>query len=162
MTSTQGFQGTLEFRAALWALGNIGSTDIGISAILDIFDKFIDWLINQTISSQFLSIRGTCFFILGLISRTEKGSRRLREKEWFGADSKGVAVVVPNSPADLFKLDNNIFCSPRPDFVEIPLDHSLHSASVIPSSSLGQYFRIITLITSIEFNRILNYNFILV
>ena len=96
-------QSTIDYRAALWAIGHIGSTEQGIAQILERDSNFIMWCLDQVMYSPILSIRGTCFFVLGLMSRTEKGSYALHEADWHAASLKHVAVAVPQEKRVLFE-----------------------------------------------------------
>jgi hypothetical protein len=100
--------GTLSFRAALWALGHIGSTDLGYAAITEIYPAFLDWCIIQATTSSCFSLRGVCFFVLGLLSRTDKGNKRLAQAGWEAAPNPR-AVAVPKNPSDLFKISMTSF-----------------------------------------------------
>ncbi|CAF3559369.1 unnamed protein product [Rotaria sordida] len=67
-------------KEALWALGHMGSTNIGFQ-----------WFINQDLlahflrfaeESQNLSLRGTAFYTLSLIAQTPDGATSLKEFGW--------------------------------------------------------------------------------
>lgn len=71
---------TMKLKSILWAVGNVGATEGGlhfleeeevIPAVLDILDK-----------SPIPSVKGTCFFILGLISSTSQGAEILDDYHW--------------------------------------------------------------------------------
>ena len=65
--------------------------------------NFVMWCIDQAMFSPIFSIRGTCFMVLGLMSRTELGSHALFEADWHSASLKNVAVAVPQEKGDLFE-----------------------------------------------------------
>lgn len=61
----------IQKRAALWALGHIGANDYGIKLIID-YD-LIQPIINLAENADFLSLRGTCIYIIGMLSNTTSG-----------------------------------------------------------------------------------------
>jgi hypothetical protein len=65
-----------DLQAALWALGHIGSNELGCALILEADKKFVPWCIESVYSCPYYSLRGTFFYVLGLLSRTQQGSRR--------------------------------------------------------------------------------------
>ena len=93
-----------ELRAALWALGHIGSSDYGFTAILNADPYFVEWCLQNVTSNLNFSLRGTFFYVLGLISRTIKGCRRLFQLNWDSAPMGGnSAVAFPKDPSVLFQ-----------------------------------------------------------
>ena len=64
---------------------------------------FVMWCIDQARFSPIFSIRGTCFMVLGLMSRTEKGLHALYEANWHCASHRNVAVAIPREEGDLFE-----------------------------------------------------------
>jgi len=67
-------------RAALWAIGNICYSKEGIKKVKDM--KLIDHLVPLAEQSEILSLRGTCLYILNMISNTEQGRIELEKQEW--------------------------------------------------------------------------------
>lgn len=70
----------LKLKASLWAVGHIGSYSLGFSLILK--ENIISEIVNLAADAALLAIRGTCFFILGLLSSTPEGCCTLREFGW--------------------------------------------------------------------------------
>jgi len=70
----------LKLKSVLWAVGHIGSTKNGISFLIE--DGIISTIIKLAENSTILSIKGTCFFVLGLIANTSKGCIILKEYGW--------------------------------------------------------------------------------
>jgi rapamycin-insensitive companion of mTOR len=58
-------------RAALWALGHVGSNELGIKLIIEA--DLIQPIINLAENADFLSLRGTCIYIIGMLSNTKNG-----------------------------------------------------------------------------------------
>eukprot|EP00795_Rhopilema_esculentum_P004460 gene4460-20703_t len=93
----------LNMKAALWALGHIGSTSWGVALINPVprlttptdtnfddddsvlEDDYID-IIKEVVQlaqeCEVLTVRGTCFYVLGLIAKTSQGADRLEELGW--------------------------------------------------------------------------------
>lgn len=95
--------GTMDIRANLWALAHIGSTELGLQAVLNIDPRFVEWCIDGVCRCAYFSIRGTFFHVLGLLSRTFTGSRKLMECRWDSAIiGSNSAVTIPHNPAKLF------------------------------------------------------------
>ncbi|CAD6567983.1 MAG: hypothetical protein TREMPRED_004194 [Tremellales sp. Tagirdzhanova-0007] len=67
-------------RSVLWALGNIGSTDGGLPFLED--EEIIEVIIDIASHSPVLTMKGTCFFVIGLISSTRTGAEILEEYGW--------------------------------------------------------------------------------
>lgn len=94
-----------ELRAALWSLGHIGSSELGylvpylyvqkqhwiilcfqfsFKLINTVDTKFVEFCVHNTCFCGNYSLRGTFFFVLGLFSRTIKGSAKLNLLQWEG------------------------------------------------------------------------------
>jgi len=105
----------LECRSSLWALGMIGSSPKGLellraactmAADINILDE-IAVLAKQ---SPILSIRGTCLYVLGLLSRTQSGMTHLSHFGFgFPADNfdLDLAVAMPEDVHEFFELRDN-------------------------------------------------------
>lgn len=70
----------LKVKGCLWAVGNVGSMDLG-APFLESTDvtRFIVQIAEE---SEVMSLRGTAFFVLGLISRSLHGQEILIECGW--------------------------------------------------------------------------------
>ncbi|KNZ50068.1 hypothetical protein VP01_461g7 [Puccinia sorghi] len=69
-----------EVKTALWAIGNVGASADGL-AFLEA-DCVVEDVVSIAENSQVFSIRGTCYFVLGLISSTAEGSELLEDAGW--------------------------------------------------------------------------------
>ena len=67
-------------KACLWAVGNVGSMELGAEFLesSDVVERIVE--IAQT--HEVMSLRGTAFFVLGLISRSIHGLEILSELGW--------------------------------------------------------------------------------
>ena len=70
----------LKLKSALWACSHIASTELGLNLIRE--TEFIQIVTELASNCQLLSVRGTAFYCLGLISTTELGSELLFEHDW--------------------------------------------------------------------------------
>ncbi|XP_051967388.1 rapamycin-insensitive companion of mTOR [Xyrauchen texanus] len=74
------WEGIKQLKAALWALGNIGSSNWGLNLLQE--ENVIPDIISLAQHCEVLSIRGTCVYVLGVISRTWQGSDVLKSLGW--------------------------------------------------------------------------------
>ncbi|XP_074611135.1 rapamycin-insensitive companion of mTOR-like isoform X3 [Acropora palmata] len=70
----------LTLKAALWALGHVGSTNWGVNFLVE--EAIIPEIVYLAEHCGNFAIRGTCYYVLGLISKTREGADILRELEW--------------------------------------------------------------------------------
>ena len=69
-------------KGCLWAIGNIGSMILGAPFLDEA--NIVESIINIAENSQVLTLKGTAFFVLGLISKTMQGLEILLEHGWDG------------------------------------------------------------------------------
>ncbi|KAI9485740.1 MAG: Rapamycin-insensitive companion of mTOR, N-term-domain-containing protein [Benjaminiella poitrasii] len=69
-----------QLKAVLWALGNIGATKNGLPFLEE--NDIVKDIIEMAESSDILSLKGTCYFVLGLIAKTQQGIELLGEIGW--------------------------------------------------------------------------------
>ncbi|PCH40022.1 hypothetical protein WOLCODRAFT_136614 [Wolfiporia cocos MD-104 SS10] len=70
----------MKLKSILWAVGNIGATESGLQLLEE--GEIIPAIIDIAENSLVLSVRGTCFFVLGLISSTPQGAEVLDDYHW--------------------------------------------------------------------------------
>jgi rapamycin-insensitive companion of mTOR len=70
----------LKVKGCLWAVGNVGSMELGAPFLeeCDVVEK----IVQIAESHEIMSLRGTAFFVLGLISRSVHGLEILSEYGW--------------------------------------------------------------------------------
>lgn len=91
-------------KGALWTLGQICSSESGCSTVLEHDSSFIDWCVSYVCSGENLGLRGTMFYILGLVSRSKRGSAKLFQLNWVSSPvGSNAAVAVPQNPSALFQ-----------------------------------------------------------
>ncbi|KAF9928127.1 hypothetical protein FBU30_002629 [Linnemannia zychae] len=71
-----------ELKSVLWAVGNIGSTPGGLPFLED--EDLIKYIVGMAERSKILSIKGTCFYALGLLCKTTQGIEILEDYGWQG------------------------------------------------------------------------------
>ncbi|OCH89904.1 hypothetical protein OBBRIDRAFT_793801 [Obba rivulosa] len=70
----------MKLKSVLWAVGNIGATEGGLPFLEE--EEIIPTILEIAGKSLVLSVRGTCFFVLGLISSTPQGAEILDDYQW--------------------------------------------------------------------------------
>ncbi|PWY98657.1 hypothetical protein BCV70DRAFT_178261, partial [Testicularia cyperi] len=69
-----------KLKSVLWAVGNIGSTELGLPFLEA--EDVVARIVEIAEGSLVLSVRGTCFYVLGLISSTHNGAELLKTLGW--------------------------------------------------------------------------------
>ena len=78
----------LRVKGSLWAVGNVGSMELGAPFLEE--SNTVSDIITIVERSEVMTMRGTAFFVLGLISRSLHGMEILAEHGWDAAtDSLG-------------------------------------------------------------------------
>ncbi|EAT84606.2 hypothetical protein SNOG_08330 [Parastagonospora nodorum SN15] len=72
----------VKVKGCLWAVGNVGSMELG-APFLESSDV-VQWIVKIAEESEVMSLRGTAFYVLGLISRSLHGQEILLEHGWDG------------------------------------------------------------------------------
>ncbi|KAJ5320114.1 hypothetical protein N7508_000397 [Penicillium antarcticum] len=94
----------LKAKGCLWAVGNVGSMELG-APFLDA--EIVERIVEIATSAGVLTMRGTAFFVLGLISRSRHGLKVLRGLGWdSGVDQKGdsLGLCLPTDFRKLFLI----------------------------------------------------------
>lgn len=95
----------LKVKGCLWAVGNVGSMELG-APFLEHTDV-VKYIVQIAESSQVMTLRGTAFFVLGLISRSLHGQEILAEHGWDGTVNvmgESLGYVLPLDFDKLFSL----------------------------------------------------------
>uniref|UniRef100_A0A672YKK6 RPTOR independent companion of MTOR, complex 2 a n=1 Tax=Sphaeramia orbicularis TaxID=375764 RepID=A0A672YKK6_9TELE len=74
------WEGIKQLKAALWALGNIGSSNWGLNLLQE--ENVIPDILTLAQHCEVLSVRGTCVYVLGVISKTRQGCEVLKQYGW--------------------------------------------------------------------------------
>ncbi|CEH14460.1 related to protein ste16 [Ceraceosorus bombacis] len=87
-----------KLKSILWAVGNIGSTACGLPFLEN--EDIIAVIVDIAETSLVLSVRGTCFFTLGLIASTSPGAELLQDFGWdcaFTTFGTPISLCVPRN-----------------------------------------------------------------
>ena len=96
----------LKVKGCLWAIGHVGSMDLGAPFLEE--TDVVSWIIKIATQSEVMTMRGTAFFVLGLISRSVHGLEILAEYGWSVAtDSQGrsLGYCLPPDLSVLFSIN---------------------------------------------------------
>lgn len=92
-------------KACLWAVGNVGSMELG-APFLEATD-IVGNIVHIAETHEVMSLRGTAFFVLGLISRSTHGLEMLSEHGWDANTTPmgtSLGLCIPNDLSKLFSL----------------------------------------------------------
>lgn len=95
----------LKVKACLWAVGNVGSMELGAPFLEE--SNVVDWIIKIAEQSEVMTMRGTAYFVVGLISRSIHGMEILAEHGWDAAtDQNGLSLgyCLPPALESLFSV----------------------------------------------------------
>lgn len=95
----------LKVKGCLWAVGNVGSMELGAPFLER--TNIIKYIVQIAESSQVMTLRGTAFFVLGLVSRSLHGQEILAEYGWDGTLNvmgQSLGYVLPLEFNKLFSL----------------------------------------------------------
>ena len=95
----------LKIKGSLWAVGNVGAMELG-GPFLEESDV-VGWIVKIATASQEMSLRGTAFFVLGLISPTLHGLEILAEYGWVAAtddSGKSLGYCLPTNLENLLLI----------------------------------------------------------
>ncbi|PSN67157.1 hypothetical protein BS50DRAFT_573900 [Corynespora cassiicola Philippines] len=92
----------LKVKGCLWAVGNVGSMELG-APFLESSDV-VKWIVQIAERSEVMSLRGTAFYVLGLISRSLHGQEILVEHGWDGVVNESGGALGFCLPLDFRKL----------------------------------------------------------
>ena len=91
----------LKKRAILWCLGHIGRSKRGINLLIE--KEIIPLVVKMAEQSDYLSLRGTCLYILNLIANTVEGSQELGKYQWITYRNGGnMKICLPKDFTQFF------------------------------------------------------------
>ncbi len=94
-------------KGCLWAIANVGSMELGAPFLEE--TEIVGSIVAIAEGAEVMSLRGTAFFVLGLISRSKHGNEMLQELGWTSAVDEHGRSLGLCLPQQLNKL-----CSVRP------------------------------------------------
>ncbi|KAH8879840.1 hypothetical protein GQ53DRAFT_21512 [Thozetella sp. PMI_491] len=95
----------VKVKGCLWAVGNVGSMELG-APFLESCDV-VEQIVRIAQEHEILSLRGTAFFVLGLISRSAHGLEILSECGWDSSTNvmgNSLGFCIPTDLTRLFSL----------------------------------------------------------
>lgn len=98
----------LKVKGCLWAVGNIGSMELGAPFLEE--SDVVTWIVKIASASDVMTMRGTAFFVLGLISRSLHGMEILAEHGWIAATDdlgRSLGHCLPLNLEVLFSVRGN-------------------------------------------------------
>ena len=108
----------VELKAALWSVGHIASTHSGLSLVIELGEDVIPSIVFIGSQSDVMSVRGTCLYVLGMISMTESGVHLLEHSGWHGLrhGRNDVWPLIPEADVDSGEKSAVRRCSARSNF----------------------------------------------
>jgi hypothetical protein len=95
----------LKVKGCLWAVANVGSMELGATFLEE--SDVVRYIVRIAESSEVMTMRGTAFFALGLISRSLHGQEILTEFGWDGTVNmrgESLGFCMPLQFSKLFSL----------------------------------------------------------
>lgn len=95
----------LRTKGCLWAVGNIGSMELGAPFLEQ--TNVVEWIIKVATDSEVMTMRGTAFFVLGLISRSLHGMEIIAEHGWNAATDqvgRSLGLCLPPRLSAIFSV----------------------------------------------------------
>ncbi|OCU02585.1 hypothetical protein XELAEV_18008346mg [Xenopus laevis] len=124
------WDGVKQLKAALWALGNIGSSNWGLNLLQE--ENVIPDIVSLAQHCDVLSIRGTCAYVLGLLSRTKQGCDILKQHNW-DAVRHSRRHLWPVVPDDMEQLCNELSSVPSTLSLNSESTSSRHNSESEPA-----------------------------
>lgn len=91
-----------KLKGCLWAVGNVGSMELGAPFLEE--TEIVGSIVAIAEGAEVMSLRGTAFFVLGLISRSQHGNEMLVELGWQSAVDEHGRSLGLCLPQQLSKL----------------------------------------------------------
>ncbi|KAF2672574.1 cytosolic regulator pianissimo [Microthyrium microscopicum] len=124
----------LKVKGCLWAVANVGSMELG-APFLEQSDV-VRYIVRIAEESEVMTLRGTAFFALGLISRSLHGQEILAEFGWDSTTNmrgESLGFCMPLEFSRLFKIKSWRSPAVDPDGVRGPTDRTVLSEHPNPT-----------------------------
>ena len=105
----------VKVKGCLWAVGNVGSMELGAPFLEE--TDVVQLIVKIAEKSQVMTLRGTAFFVLGLISQSLHGLEILDEFGWDGATThmgRSLGLCIPLNLKNLFSVSLDHFNPAEP------------------------------------------------
>lgn len=93
----------LKVKGCLWAVGNVGSMELGAPFLEE--SDVVEQIVKIAENHEIMSLRGTAFFVLGLLSRSIHGLEILSEHGWDSNTTtmgESLGLCIPNKLGKFF------------------------------------------------------------
>ncbi|WWC72760.1 uncharacterized protein I206_106724 [Kwoniella pini CBS 10737] len=134
-------QGVLtNLKSVLWALGNIGSTEGGLPFLED--EEIIEDIVEIAEQSPILTIRGTCFFVIGLISTSRMGAEIMEELGWISTRTplgQTTGLCLPNDISRFVNIEPWERLNLDPTYPPLPKLTGLEAEIMTSIANLSNY-----------------------
>ncbi|KAI5300055.1 hypothetical protein KEM55_000272 [Ascosphaera atra] len=126
----------LKVKGCLWAVGNVGSMELSAPFLeeTDIVPRIVEIAENAGV----MTMRGTAFFVLGLISRSKHGMEMLTEAGWDAAVDQTGRSLGSCMPIDLTKLYSISYPKYEPPSEEVKTKLERYKAAATDPDPLQQ------------------------
>ncbi|KAJ6255466.1 cytosolic regulator pianissimo [Anaeramoeba flamelloides] len=84
---------SLKIRAIIWTIGSIASSKLGYK-ILKKYNP-VKIISNFALNSNQMSVRGTCIYVMGLLSEIDEIRKKLNKYGWEYPTEKGHMIAIP-------------------------------------------------------------------
>ncbi|XP_040276883.1 rapamycin-insensitive companion of mTOR isoform X2 [Bufo bufo] len=132
------WEGIKQLKAALWSLGNIGSSNWGLNLLQE--ENVIPDIVALAQHCEVLSIRGTCAYVLGLLSKTKQGCDILKQHNWDAVrhSRRHPWPVVPDDMEQLCSELSSVPSTLSLNSESTSSRHNSESESVLPSMFINE------------------------
>ena len=140
----------MKLKGCLWAVGNIGSMELGAPFLEE--TDVVDVIIQIATKSEVMTLRGTAFFVLGLISRSLHGMEILTEYGWSAATDhlgRSLGHCLPPKIEDLFLMGSSRLNEPQQPRPFTPKREDSNAIDNFMNTSDPTERRILTLTTDL-------------
>ncbi|KAJ3020885.1 hypothetical protein HKX48_009567 [Thoreauomyces humboldtii] len=96
----------LHLKGVLWAVGNIAASTRGLPFLIE--EDLIRDIVEMARSSPYITIKGTCYYVLGLVAKTPQGVEILEDFGWETvlpvSNGQLPGLCIPKDPASFLKM----------------------------------------------------------
>jgi hypothetical protein len=137
----------LKVKGCLWAVANVGSMDLGAPFLEN--SDVVRYIVRIAEESEVMTVRGTGFFALGLISRSVHGQEILTEFGWDGTVNmrgESLGFCLPLDFGRLFKMKP--WASEDPDGSIVRGDNQRTARSDDPNPAIARVLKCIAMLAN--------------
>lgn len=123
----------LELKAAIWAVGHISSSKYGVS-LLEVSGS-AEQIAYLAENCTDYSVKGTCFFALGLLAETKQGEEILDDLGWCSTRSSlgdCVEIALPRKLDQFFKHSTTTQVTTIPSVSSVQIFEDIMEESFVP------------------------------